>query len=116
MFCCRLQTSAPSPYRVSLAIEIAPSKSVAGGGVLEVLDLGRRHPLSAHVVLVAGVDGDLRSLGSRTCIEGHGTPNRDQGGSVCRGPHRVSGPRSRRPTVVIDGTISRLARGCETVG
>src|SRR5699024_11493498 len=62
------------------------------------------------LVLVAGVDGDRRSLGSRTCIESHSTPSRDQGGSVCRGPPRVRGPRSRRPAGVLAGTIRRHER------
>src|SRR5699024_11199129 len=44
-------------------------------------------------------------------IETHGTPQRDQGGSVCRGPPRVRGPRSRRPAGVLAGTIRRHARG-----
>src|SRR5699024_9842981 len=35
---------------------------------------------------------------------------RDQGGSVCRGPPRVRGPRSRRPAGVLAGTIRRHER------
>ena len=65
--------------------DLAERLTVHRAGVLEVSAGRGRDPLPADVVLVPGLEGHQRALGTRSCIHGHGVSPalcRRRGGSV----------------------------------